>query len=187
MIFDFIDFESIQRAEVRNNRLCVSGEEYRYLILPDMKNVRFGMFQALIRFAEAGGTVLVLGDLPEGSDRMGRQDPLLDELCGVLKEKGKIFTGAEAAEAYICQQGRFGSGNRNKEVFYQHRVIDGRDCYYLYGVEKGKECRFRASGIPVLLNPWSGKRMRIADFDTDGCTTRLRFPLTKKRAGTPCI
>lgn len=178
--FDFIDFESVQRAEVRNNRLCVSGEEYRYLILPDMKNVRFGMFQALVRFAEAGGTVLVLGDLPEGSDRMGRQDPLLDELCGVLKEKGKIFADAEAAEVYICQQGDLDLETGIKEVFYQHRVIDGRDCYYLYGVEKGKECRFRASGIPVLLNPWSGKRMRIADFDTDGCTTRLRFPLTKK-------
>lgn len=40
--FDFIDFESVERAETKNGKLCVAGEEYRYLVLPDMANVRFG-------------------------------------------------------------------------------------------------------------------------------------------------
>ncbi len=40
--FDFIDFDSVLRAEVRDGALKVAGESYRVLVLPAMRAVRSG-------------------------------------------------------------------------------------------------------------------------------------------------
>lgn len=177
--FDFIDFESLDRAEMKEGNAWVSGERYQYLILPDMANVRFSMMESLLGFVENGGKLIILGKLPQGSDRTGRNDKKLRELCDILKEKGKSVTTAEQVVEYIQGEGRLDfSAECSKEVFYQHRNENGRDYYYIYGVEKGCKCRFRADGIPVLLNPWSGKRMRLTDFESKEGITEISFPLT---------
>lgn len=180
--FDFIDFESVERAETKNGKLCVAGEEYRYLVLPDMANVRFGMLQALAEFAEGGGQVLILGRLPEGSDHAGRKDEELNRLCSILEKEGKRFLQTQEALEYIKRQGNPDFSAENADVFFHHRIIEGRDLYYLYGIKKGTVCRFRTEGIPVFMNPWSGERRRVefCDYNTEDGFTIMKLPFTEK-------
>ncbi len=78
--FDFIDFESLDRATIEQSELQVSGERYRMLVLPAMRAVRWSTLQKAAEFARAGGLVVALGSLPEASDRAGRDDPQLNTL-----------------------------------------------------------------------------------------------------------
>ena len=77
--FDFMDFESLERAEIIDQRLAVSGERYRALVLPNMRAARFSTVKKAQEFFEAGGIVIALGSLPEASDRAGSSDPVLDQ------------------------------------------------------------------------------------------------------------
>lgn len=90
--FIFMDFESLDRAQVHDGRLHVSDASYRVLVLPAMRAVRWSTLEKAREFFHQGGIVMAVGALPEASDRTGRNDPLLDE---TVKE---IF-GATAAEA----------------------------------------------------------------------------------------
>ena len=63
--FDFMDFQSLDRAEIRDGRLNVSGESYRALVLSGMRAVRWSTIQKALAFKRAGGVVIALGALPE--------------------------------------------------------------------------------------------------------------------------
>jgi hypothetical protein len=98
--FDFIDFESIMRAEVVGGKLCVSGESFYSVIVPEMAAVRYGMMEKLREFAEAGGQVIFQKCLPTASDRIGREDPQLDELVQTILHTGCLVdTPEEVAQA----------------------------------------------------------------------------------------
>ena len=81
--YDFMDFQSLERAQVRGGALHVAGEVFRVLILPAMKAIRFAALEKTLEFFRAGGIVIALGALPEASDRAGRRDPVLD---GIVEE-----------------------------------------------------------------------------------------------------
>jgi len=101
--FDFMDFQSLARAQVQDKELRVSGEAYRVLILPAMAAVRHSTLQQALSFYRAGGVVIATGCLPEASDRAGRDDAELD---ATVKE---IF-GLTAKE---FQQGKSPAPQRN--------------------------------------------------------------------------
>jgi len=91
--FDFMDFESLERAQIEDRQLCVSGEAYRVLILPSMRAVRQLTLDKALAFYRAGGVVVAVGALPEASDRIGREDAELDaavrELFGVTAAEAR--------------------------------------------------------------------------------------------------
>ena len=60
--FDFIDFESLARSEVKNGELNVSDERYKVLIIPSMKAIRYTSLKKIEEFRNAGGIVVNIGD-----------------------------------------------------------------------------------------------------------------------------
>ena len=114
--FDFMDFESLARAEVVGRELHVSGEVYRVLVLPAMKAVRHSTLQKALEFRRAGGIVVALGALPEASDRMGRDDP---EVVSMVKE---IFPQGPAKDVFALLPGRDYDG----PGAVQHRKLGSR-------------------------------------------------------------
>lgn len=89
----FIDDESIQRAEIRDGRLCVSGGAHRALVLPSLQGVRWETLKQALALYRSGGMVIALDQVPIASDRAGRNDPELDaavrELFGVCSNEPK--------------------------------------------------------------------------------------------------
>lgn len=169
--FDFIDFESIQNAVIEECKLCVAGEQYRTVVVPDMKAVRFGMAEKLSDFADKGGQVLFLGDMPSESDRVGREDEQLEYFCKRWKLQG-CHVGTAQTKGYeevlkrIDESYDRDFSGENEDIYFLHRHMDGREYYYVYGAKKGSLLKFRATGVPVLWNPWTGEPSRLSKYRT---------------------
>jgi len=86
--FDFMDSRSLSRTQTKDGKLHIAGEAYRVLILPSMKAIRYSSIKKALDFYRAGGMVIAMGNLPEASDRVGSDDP---ELNDILQEIFTIF------------------------------------------------------------------------------------------------
>ncbi|MHB8899134.1 MAG: glycosyl hydrolase [Thermoguttaceae bacterium] len=168
--FDFIDFESVARAQVAEKELRVSGERYRVLVLPGMRAIRHSTLLKAVEFRRAGGIVLAVGALPEASDRVGRDDPELAAMVGELFPDGPVTDVAAA----IPSRDYEGPG------YILHRSIGPRDVYAVYGAPQGAEVFFRARGQVELWDPWTGNSRPLAVTSQDETGTRLRLPLGEK-------
>jgi hypothetical protein len=200
--FDFIDFESVERARIENHTLCVSGEKYQVLILPAMRAIRFAALQKAAEFVEAGGAVIAVGGLPEASERAGRDDPVLNRLVlrtfGLdagpatalkspfvrLAETGGLTAVVPAAEdvAGVIQKivtPDIGFETDGKApVYFLHRRVGPRDVYGLYGFPLGASVRFRAAGRVELWDPWTGRADPLTVQEQTERSTLLRLPLS---------
>lgn len=168
--FDFMDFESLERAKIIGNGLHVAGEKYRVLILPAMKAVRHSTLEKALALKRAGGIVLALGALPEASDRIGREDPRVAAMVRQLFPDG-VTTNVLAR---LSARDYEGPGK------IQHRRISIRDVYAIYDAPKGSECSFRATGRVELWDPWTGQTRPLAVTSQSAHSTSLELPLTEK-------
>lgn len=168
--FDFMDFESLDRAEIVGQELRVSGEAYRVLVLPAMKAVRHSTLQKAVAFRRAGGIVAALEALPEASDRVGRDDPEVAALVAELFPQGPV----KEIAPLLPRRDYDGPG------YVQHRKLGPRDLYAVYGAPQGTECFFRATGKVELWDPWTGTSRPLSVLAQDDSGTRLKLPLAEK-------
>jgi len=200
--FDFMDFESLNRCQVINKELNVSGEKYKVLILPSMSAVRYSTIEKALEFFRQGGIVLAVGALPEASDRIGGND---DQLQAMIRE---IFgtTFSEKHDTTVVYSQRSESGGTGvfvsnpleaKKIIsnliqpdfkvlsgepvpgLQHRKIGNRDLYFVYGLPKGTACFFRAKGKTELWNPWDGSIKPLKVKSVSELGTTIVLPLEK--------
>ncbi len=192
---DFMDFESLDRAKVKDGKLCVAGEKYRVLILPSMKAVRFSTLQSTLKFVKSGGLVVAIGSLPEASDRIGRNDPevtrLVTEIFGIAKAQNRIhqtshegggfaFVVPSVEKAVEIIKQRVPADiviSKGKPSNFMHRRVGSRDVYALYGAGKGQYATFRATGKAELWDPWTGQVSPLPVFSQDSGSTSLWLPL----------
>jgi len=167
--FDFMDFQSLDRAKIVGRELHVSGNIYKALVLPGMKAIRHSTLRKALEFKRAGGLVLATGALPEASDRIGRDDPEVKSMVAGLFPQGAAadLTAAIPFRDYI------GQGIVN------HRRIGPRDVYAVYGAKKNSESFFRATGKVELWDPWTGKTKPLTVISQTSDGTKLRMPLTE--------
>jgi hypothetical protein len=201
--FDFMDFQSLARAEVRDKQLHISGEAYRVLVLPGMRAVRHSTMQKALDFFRAGGVVVAVDALPEAGDRVGRQDPELDamvkELFGLSaaearRQKGPYRqTNAAGGVGWFVPSGVWPDPaervsklvarsiprdfRADRPAVVLHRKIGPRDVYMVFGAAKNSECFFRARGKVELWDPWTGKVRPLFGVAIEPDGTRVRMPL----------
>ena len=175
--FDFIDFESIGRAEIDSGELCVSGERYKAVIVPSMRTIRFETLEKLAEFSHSGGIVLICGALPEASDRIGRDDDILTGMVAdIVSAHGN--PSAPSAVYSILKRSFTPDIETDESPYHLHRRVDGKDVYMLYGANKDALYRFRAHGKAVLFDPWTGGERPLPIKDCDGTVSTLRMPLS---------
>jgi len=200
--FDFMDFESLDRCQIKEKELNVSGEKYKILVLPAMSALRYSTIEKALDFYRAGGIVLAVGALPEASDRIGGNDEQLQamvaEMFGITsadkKDTTKTYSRKSAAGGtgiYIHQplevknvvnnliQTDFKvlSGNQASNIL--HRKVGKRDLYFVYGLPKGTECFFRCNGKVELWNPWTGEVSPLKVSAVSETGTTITLPLEK--------
>ena len=78
--FDFIDYQSLARAKVKNGKLHVADETYSVFIMDNMKAVRFSSLKKACDLFRSGGVVIGLETLPMASDRAGSDDSEIDAI-----------------------------------------------------------------------------------------------------------
>lgn len=203
--FDFMDFESLERAEVQDRQLQVSGEAYRVLILPAMRAVRHSTLMKALEFYKGGGVVICVGALPEASDRVGREDPELNAAVSTLF--GLTAAEAQAGGTAVTQGNEAGGAGRffpdagqsqpvadfitetvqrdfvpEGAVQVLHRRIGDTDVYMTMGARQNEACFFRASGKVELWDPWNGSSTPVYTFTSVEGGTVVRMP---KETGQP--
>jgi len=113
--FDYVDDESVARAAVRDGVLEVAGGAYRVLVLPAMRAVRQETLDKALEFYRRGGVVVALEALPEASDRLGADDPILDaqvkEIFGVSAAEAKSLSENPSPPTPLPASGARGAEN----------------------------------------------------------------------------
>ena len=179
--FDFIDFESLARARVEGKQLRVAGEQYRALVLPAMRAVRFSTAEKALEFRRGGGLAIALGALPEASDRVGRDDAELNAMVREAFAGARLETPEQVEDAiqkafprdFQLLKGAAKPGS--PQVL--HRRAGPRDIYFVYGAPKDSECFFRARGKVELWDPWTGRTRPLSVLSQTAEGTRIRMPL----------
>ncbi len=160
--FDYIDDESVARAEIAGGRLCVAGESYSVLILPYVSSVRHTSLLAALDFARAGGAVIVYGDRPRASDRAGSDDPALEACVDALLAAPRtrfVASGYQTAlDQVIALAGRdFDPGPSRLQAL--HRRTPTEDRYFINNPSAhdiDAVVALRARGHSKRLNAWNG-------------------------------
>jgi hypothetical protein len=168
--FDFMDFQSLDRAEIVGKELHVSGNGYKVLVLPGMNAMRHSNLVKALEFKRAGGLVLAVGALPEASDRLGRDDPEVAAIVAELFPQGAV----KDLVAAIPFRDYRGSG------WVIHRRVGPREVYAIYGAAKDSEAFFRATGAVELWDPWTGNTRPLPVVSQDPTGTTLKLPLAEK-------
>ncbi len=199
--FDFMDFESLDRATLEGGRIRVAGESYRVLVLPAMAAIRHSTLRKAAEFVRHGGTVVAVGALPIASDRQGRDDSEVDELNREVFGMGAADAARLQAPSLRVHAGggrgivvsapadieaALGEGfprdfRRTARVsggYINHRKLGARDLFAVYALPKDEECRFRATGKVELWDPWTGTTMPLPVMEQAAGITRLRLPLS---------
>jgi len=196
--FDFIDFQSLEKASAGNGQLHVAGESYRILILPAMSAARFSTLQKAREFQREGGVVIAFGVLPRASDRAGSDDPELSRL--VREIFGPEAGGAKptthhggprgcpgGAGCYIPEDYRGVEDAINRTVHRDvvldgeglhvlHRRDESRDVYYVFNPNPHTirgTVTFRATGSIQRWDAWTGNITAWSDVHCEGPVSRV--------------
>lgn len=184
--FDFMDYQSLDKATVKNGKLHISGEEFKVLIIPSMKAIRHSSLEKALKFKQNGGIVINLGDLPEATEKKGLNDTrvntLLDKLFRTSGSNACIAADNKEVlhiiDSHLTRDFRITSQHNKQDVPYiMHRKIAGKDLYAVYNVPKDTECLFRATGGIELWDPWTGTFREISASSVTSEGTCIRMPL----------
>ncbi len=159
--FDFVDFESVERAEIRDGHLCVAGGRYRTLVLPRMTTIRFRTLQRLLEFHRAGGRVLAIGALPIASDRQGANDPEVRRIVEEIFESATFARDSVAALSALLESTEpndFDPAGTGWQAL--HRRAGGLDLYLVRNPQSQTirgHVSLRAHGRCEIWDAWSGQ------------------------------
>ena len=185
--FDFIDYESVARCEVKNKELNVSGERYKVLIIPSMKVMRHASLKKIEEFKNAGGIIVSIGSKPEITElsEIGNPETLILS-SSIFDGSDNVVECMKAEEVTAGIQGKYEADfiildTIKGRPYIMHRVIGKRNVYALYNFPSGSRCFFRAKGSVQLWNPWNGE---IASMDEHALQTKagteVILPLSEK-------
>lgn len=185
--FDFIDFESLARSEVKNDELNISGEKYKVLIIPSMKAIRYSSLKKIEEFKKAGGIVINIGELPEATEKNGANDPEISKLvAGIFSKNFNLIQCREAKDVPSSISGKYAANFKmlshlKTRPYVMHRIIGNRNIYALYNFPAGSKCFFKAKGSVQLWNPWTGEIASLSEFANQTKEgTEVTLPLSEK-------
>ena len=170
--FDFLDFESIERAQIENGKLTVSGEVYELVVIPAMQSVRGRMYAKLAEASTKGVTVMAVEGWPKYSDTE------IDAAGEVLERNGFLVPDVECAGKEIEKRIPSDVRPEKTERFYMlHRRAAGVDLYMTYGIPEGELCFFNGKGTICLCNVWTGELKCLKPEKTEEKGLWVRMPV----------
>lgn len=174
--YDFLNYTSLRDASIRDGVMHIAEEQYKIMVLVDMKAMHHRSLQKILEHYRSGGIVLASGELPNASTRSGENDKEVDAICKELF--GLTSKEASAGKAAGKQTNRAGgvgmylaAGNLVEQIQslivpdfkpedgtgkVLHRRVGERDVYMVMDVTKGTTCFFRSTGKVELLDATTG-------------------------------
>ena len=200
--FDYIDDDSIQRAETSQGRLDVAQESYRILILPTLTNIRRATLRKIRDFLQSGGMVVAVTFLPAASPDAGRDDPevirdveaifgstpsLLNDTRELHLEQGQsggraffLPTNFLSISQLIKRHHSTDLVTGLESILANHRSIDGKDFYLLFNASEARvkgTVKLRALGQPKIWDSETGQVREFFTYRQESPYTALQLEL----------
>jgi len=154
------DRHYMRQMEVRGGSLVRGPFAFKTAILPPMTILPLDAAKKIVAFAEAGGHVYALGDLPSASVENGADDPQMKQLMTRLVSlptfaacktglKDEILNARPGLASNVTfDQGAF-------DMLQQHRQIDGKDFFWLANNTHGqRKCTLTIKGVHGQASIW---------------------------------
>jgi hypothetical protein len=155
---DLVDTDSVAATSPR-----IGTEDYRVLILPDVRTVSARMYARVAERARQGLTVVALGAAPRNSSENGAEDPAVLKISAgirVFKDLDELTSWLrESVPADITIEGEGAPALR-----YLHRRVADKDIYFLVNSERrpvSVKVHFAAKGEAEKWNPETGEASPI--------------------------
>lgn len=178
--FDYISDKQLLSAESREGSICLSGNRYRAIVLPDCKHMPLGVMKKLAALHDAGAAVIFCDRIP-------------DDLPGLKDlEKGQAELRRLAANFTVTPEDRFdealGKAGARRErwvseqegLHFVRRAVDGSTLYFIANRGGVPIDRFITPGSPArqaaIFDPMSG-RIGLAEVKGEGRTASVRLQL----------
>ncbi|HEY3333053.1 MAG TPA: glycosyl hydrolase [Capsulimonadaceae bacterium] len=172
------DTEYMRQMQFDGPTLTRGEFAFATIILPPLVVLPLDVAEKLVSFAEAGGAVVTLGGLPDGSTDNGRNDPQMTALMARLAASPNTVAApnglaalANAPASPLRAHVEFDSCDF--PLIQQHRIIDGRDFYWLVNATASEQ-------TCTLLLPGQSGGVTIWDCETGH---RNPLPSTTNPAG----
>ena len=135
----YLDRAEVVKSKNGVTKLKIGTHKFSVLVLPPMFILSQSTSKKIIEFAEAGGRIVLLGDLPKGSPQVGLSDPVIkDDMKKLLNlssvtdlsgEKDKMAILPNKIKELINPQIEMVNGDL--PLLISHRKIDNKDFYWL--------------------------------------------------------
>ena len=185
--FDFIDYESLARSEIKDGEVNVSGEKYKVLIIPSMKAIRFASLEKIEEFRHSGGIIVNIGALPEATEKNGMNDlSLAKRVDWIFSDTVNVIKSSDPESVPLLLSGKYQEDFKiltpvKERPYTMHRILGNREVFAIYNLPEGTKCFFRAKGQPQLWNPWTGETSSLSAYATETADgTEITTPLTTK-------
>lgn len=161
----------IRQMEVKQDGGLVRGVfEFKAVVLPSMLVLPLDVAEKIVAFAENGGAVYILGDLPSGSTDNGMADEKMTALMerlvaqrSVKKVSGGVRELVADPSSVVKAHVRFESGEF--DLTSLHRRVDGRDFFWLVNnTDKHHQSRLFFTGSKGLAGVWDCENGKICEI-----------------------
>ncbi|MGN6295675.1 MAG: glycosyl hydrolase [Ginsengibacter sp.] len=164
----------------KNNtaKLTIKDHDFSAIVLPSVCIISRTVSAKILAFAKKGGTVILLGELPEGSTEKGMKDDLvirqMNELqkqpnvINLATDKDRMDKMSEALNSKVQLQIRLENSGR---LYTAHRKIGNNDLYWL------------ANNTDTVRNFTAWLRDGEGTAEIWNCETGAKQPVTSTKDG----
>ncbi len=183
--FLITDAEYLRSMElVEDGTLHRESYSFGSIVLPPLVMLPLDIATLLLNFAQNDGNVYALGSLPHASTENGMDDPQMRSLMEALAMCPSLHyvpdgigqlvrSGQEGLQPHVkVSQGDF-------PLIQQHRVVDGRDYYWLVNpTAESQTCRLNLHAVAGTATRWDCETGQIDTVETTGTPEGLSFGWT---------
>lgn len=179
--YDFVDDQAILEAEIKEGMLALHGEAFSCLVLPEAWVIPLAVFEKVQRFVEAGGALVVIGNLPELADQ-SKDTIRVREITQNLRQSPRVAICPEVntmsdTVAKMSQVDLL-LDSPCREMFYHHCRYQGKDIYFISNngpAEVQRNVTFSCSGKVEKWHPSTGMIEPLTASGDEKATLQLDF------------
>jgi hypothetical protein len=183
--YDIVDERSLAGAGIEGNTLVVGEERYQVLVLSPIDTIRVPTMETILRFVEAGGSVLAHPMVPRFAADGPEGDARINKMIETTRSAGSLGGSAPGSppigylvKSRIPPDCNLSPSSPNILCTIIHRE-EGRAYFFVNVSSSGYTgtCMFQAAGEPFLFDPSTGEEHPLQREKTNGSQSRVSLIL----------
>ncbi|GIV20525.1 MAG: hypothetical protein KatS3mg023_2276 [Armatimonadota bacterium] len=144
--FDIVDEAAVQKAQMGRKQFRVAKERYQALVIPSTDAIHIATLQQVLKMAQNGVTVVLVGEPPRYAASRNESDERLHQLVQSLRRDARLFPSVHEEMATALRQAGCGVPIEptSPEIWVARYRLDGRPLYCLLNLsQQAKKCTLR--------------------------------------------